>query len=42
MPGGDISTTALGLGLVAVGLGAIGAAPTAGLTLFAATLYVTG
>ena len=39
---GLTSTTALGLGLVAVGLGAIGAAPTAGLTLFAATLYVTG
>jgi len=39
---GLTSTTALGLALVAVGLGAIGAAPTAGLTLFAATLYVTG
>lgn len=39
---GLTSTTALGLALVAVGLGAIGAAPTAGLTLLAATLYVTG
>ena len=39
---GLASTTAAGLALVAVGLAAIGAAPTAGLTLIAAAVYVTG